>query len=119
MPDRTVSVHVLRTYRLEVEEPDWCVDPHEHAQHRSDITHYGPEHRLTFNGAALFRVMLAQTPMARKASRDTRAYIEHTNFTATLDAAGLYDLAAALDSAADQLRDFADQHEAFLAGGGQ
>ncbi|MFE7446836.1 DUF6907 domain-containing protein [Streptomyces chartreusis] len=115
----TVRVNVLRTYRLEVPEPTWCVGHDDIAQFRRDITHYGPEHRLTFNGDELFKLMLAQSPLARNGSRDVEAYVEETGYTGSLDAAGLYDLAAALDHAADQLRTFADQHADLLNRGAQ
>ncbi|MEV7387588.1 hypothetical protein [Streptomyces sp. NPDC091215] len=117
---RTVRVNVLRTYRATVSEPDWCVGhgDDDAAQFRPDITHFGPEHRLTFNGEELLRVMLAQAPFARKSSRELCAYVEQAGYTASLDPASLYDLAAALDSAADQLRDFADQLTTLTSGEG-
>lgn len=114
----TVRLTVLRTYTATVPEPDWCAghaddDP---AQYRPDIHHFGPEHRLTFNGADLFKVMLAQSPFARNAGRGTCAYLEQAGGGIELDGPGLYDFAAALDSAADQLRDFADEHARLLGG---
>ena len=40
---RTVRVDVLVTKSLEIDEPDWCVDPHAGASFKADITHNGPE----------------------------------------------------------------------------
>jgi len=40
---RTVHVNVLVTKALEIDEPAWCVAPHEGAQYKADITHNGPE----------------------------------------------------------------------------
>jgi hypothetical protein len=46
---RTVHVNVLVTKSLEIDEPDWCVDAHDGAQFRPDITHNGPEIAATFD----------------------------------------------------------------------
>jgi hypothetical protein len=40
---RTVNVNVIVTKTLEIDEPEWCVDPHTGAQYKADITHNGPE----------------------------------------------------------------------------
>lgn len=45
---RTVTVNLLVTKSLEIDEPDWCVDPHNGAHFRPDITHNGPEIRAEF-----------------------------------------------------------------------
>ncbi|KUN03972.1 hypothetical protein AQI95_21270 [Streptomyces yokosukanensis] len=116
---RTVTVPTLDHGDVTVPEPDWCTGHGPFPEHRADLTHYGLEHRLTYNGAELFRLMLAQTPLAERASREVCGYVEQAGYTGSLDQGGLYDLAAALDAAADQLRAFADQHAALLAGGAQ
>jgi hypothetical protein len=103
-----------------VPEPSWCAGhPNPRPEHRGDITHFGPEHRLTFNGEPLFVLMLAQAPFSENVSSEVCAYVEQSRYTGSLNPAGLYDLAAALDSAADQMRNFADQLAAILAGGAQ
>ncbi|MFF9036401.1 DUF6907 domain-containing protein [Streptomyces sp. NPDC014892] len=104
-----------------VEEPSWCRGHADHHpdSYRDDLTHFGHEHRLTFNGTELFRLMLAQTPYADRASRETCAYVEQSGHTGSLDPAGLYDLAAALDHAADQMREFADRLAVLLDGSEQ
>lgn len=116
----TVRLNVLRTHRETVPEPDWCAGhASDRAEFRTDITHFGPEHRLTFEGAELFKLMLAQSPFSAASSRNVGAYVEETGYTGTLDMIGLYSLAAALEGAADQIRAFADQHAHLLTGGGQ
>lgn len=45
---RTVTVNVLVTKPLEIDEPDWCVDPHGGANFRPDIAHNGPEIAASF-----------------------------------------------------------------------
>lgn len=116
---RTITVHTLDHGPVSLPEPAWCRG---HADHqpdtqRPDLTHFGAEHRLTFNGIELFRLMLAQTPYADRASRQVCAYVEETGYTGSLDVAGLYDLAAALDTAADHMREFADRLAVLLDGG--
>lgn len=76
-----------------------------------------PEHRLTFNGEPLFALMLAQAPFSERADSQVCAFVEQTKYAASLNPAGLYDLAAALDGAADQIRDFADQLAGIVTGG--
>ena len=100
-------------------EPAWCRGHADHLDdsHRCDLTHFGHEHRLTFNGIELFRLMLAQTPHADQADRETCAYVEQSGFTGSLDPVGLYDLAASLDHAADHMREFADRLASILDGG--
>lgn len=102
-----------------LEEPSWCRGHSDHhpGTYRTDLTHYGPEHRLTFNGQELYRLMLAQTPYAERASRQVCAYVEESGYTGSLTPAGLYDLAAALENAADRMRDFADQLATLHDGG--
>lgn len=101
-------------------EPAWCRghDDHQPGAYRSDLTHYSAETVLTFGGAELFRVMVTESPYAtRPEDRPVCAFLEQAGFTGAFTPAGLYDLAAALDAHADQLRDFADQLAALLAGG--
>ncbi|MFF9625424.1 DUF6907 domain-containing protein [Streptomyces griseosporeus] len=48
---RTVQVSLLVTKSKEIDEPDWCVDPHRDAQFLPDITHNGPETSASFETA--------------------------------------------------------------------
>lgn len=115
--ERTVTLPTIDHGDVTLPEPSWCAGhPNPHPQYHTDLTHYGPEHRLTFNGEPLFVLMLTQSPLSERASRDLAAYVEQSSYTGDFDPAGLYDLAAALDHAADQLRAFADQLAAILGG---
>lgn len=115
---RTVTLPTEDHGDVTLPEPAWCAGHlNPQPEYQADLTHYGPERRLTFNGEPLYVLMLAQTPYAERASRTVCAYVEQTGYTGSLDAAGLYDLAAALDAAADQLRAFADQLPAVVAEG--
>ncbi|MER5211977.1 hypothetical protein ABT063_15690 [Streptomyces sp. NPDC002838] len=117
---RTVTLPTIDHGDVTLPEPAWCAGhPDPRPQYRTDLAHYGPEHRLTFNGAPLYRLMLVQSPLAERMSRDLCAYVEESGYTGSLDPAGLYDLAAALDAAADQMRAFADQLAVVLAGGAE
>jgi hypothetical protein len=121
MTDRIVTLQTADHGPVTLEEPAWCAGHQDHhpGTYRADLTHYGPEHRLTFNGVELFRLMLAQTPYADRASRDTCAYVEQSGSTGSLTPAGVYDLAAALDHAADRMREFADRLAVLLDGSEQ
>lgn len=117
---RTVTLPTEDAGDVTLPEPAWCAGhPNPRPEYRTDLTHYGPEYRLTFNGEPLYVLMLAQSPLSERASREICAYVEESGYTGSLDPAGLYDLAAALDSAADQMRAFADQLAAVLAGGAE
>jgi hypothetical protein len=118
---RTVTLPTLDAGDITLPEPVWCAGHADHRPdtYRADLTHYGPEHRLTFNGEELFRLILAQAPLSEPASRAVVAYVEESGYTGSLTPAGLYDLAAALEGAADQMRAFADQLTALLTGGSE
>ncbi|MET9762089.1 hypothetical protein ABZ016_24035 [Streptomyces sp. NPDC006372] len=117
---RTVTLPTEDHGNVTLPEPSWCAGHRNpQPQHRADLTHYGPEHRLTFNGSELFRLMLTQSPLAERASRDVGAYVEQSDYTGSLDPASLYDLAAALDTAADHMRVFADQLASLVNGGAE
>ncbi|MEV4864256.1 DUF6907 domain-containing protein [Streptomyces ossamyceticus] len=116
---RTITLPTADHGPVTLDEPAWCRGHADHRPdtYRADLTHIGAEHRLTFNGAELFRLMLAQTPHAERTSRQVCAYVEETGYTGSLTPVGLYDLAAALDHAADHIREFADQMAVLLDGG--
>lgn len=40
---RAVDVPVLETRIVAIDEPGWCVDPHDVAQRFTDLTHNGPK----------------------------------------------------------------------------
>ncbi|MCX4699546.1 hypothetical protein [Streptomyces sp. NBC_01373] len=117
---RTVTLPTDDHGDVTLPEPAWCAGhPDPHPEYRTDLTHYGPEHRLTFNGQQLYTLMLSQSPLAERTSREVCAYVEQSGYAGSLDPVGLYDLAAALDGAADQMRAFADQLAAVLARGAE
>ncbi|MDV9168758.1 hypothetical protein R6V09_01190 [Streptomyces sp. W16] len=44
MPEpRMVDVTIIETRVVPIPEPDWCTDPHDGAQHFTDLTHRGRE----------------------------------------------------------------------------
>ncbi|MET7651539.1 hypothetical protein [Streptomyces sp. NPDC005486] len=118
---RTVTLQTEDHGDVTLPEPSWCRghDDHSPTMYRCDIVHYGTETVLAYQGAALYRVMLAESPYAtRPEQRAVVAYIEQADHTADFTPAGLYDLAATLDTHADRLRDFADQLDTIRNRGG-
>ncbi|MEU0218948.1 hypothetical protein ABZ281_29330 [Streptomyces sp. NPDC006265] len=86
--------------------PAWCVAHETDARiARADIVHLGPDVALAFRGRHLIEAGLAQSPFGN----DTAPGISVSLLGRTLDARGVYELAAALDTYADRLRDLADQ----------
>lgn len=93
-------------------EPSWCLGHADHrpASYRVDLDHKGPEHRLAHNGELLWTAFLDQALYASgPQARTLGVYVEQGSYAHTLDPAGLYDLAAALDAHAGRLREIADQ----------
>ncbi|MFE5397426.1 DUF6907 domain-containing protein [Streptomyces sp. NPDC056568] len=115
MPDRTVRVDVLTVRPKHIPEPDWCAghDP-DRAQFHRDLLHTGPDVPLTFQGRTLSVACLTQAPYACRATRQPRVSVSLVG--AELDAQGVYRLAAALETYAEQLRGLADELLVILAG---
>jgi len=123
---RTAVVPLLVVQPLEIDEPDWCaghpdIDSDEaRAQFKSDIDHKGPEHRLTHDGERLWTAFLGLAPYSSiPEARVLGVYVEQGGYARTLDADGLYDLAASFEAHADRLRELADQLAALLNGGSE
>ncbi|MEV6116611.1 hypothetical protein AB0L59_30090 [Streptomyces sp. NPDC052109] len=114
---RTVTVHTLDHGNVTVPEPAWCTGRHEQDVDRADLTHYGPELRLHFRGEHLWTAMLAQAPYSP--SPLPSVYVEQTGYTATLDPAGLRELADAEQAHAGYLRRLARDLEALQDGSDQ
>lgn len=116
----TVTLPTLDHGVVTLREPSWCrghVD-HRPDSYRVDVDHKGVEHRLTHNGELLWTAFLGQAPYAsRPEHRALGVYVEQGSYAHTLDAAGLYDLAASFEAHADRLRDLADQLAAIVDGG--
>lgn len=117
---RTVHVNVLVTKSLSVDEPLWCAGhSDDHANFKSDITHYGPEHLLSFRDETLWTLQLVQSPFASdEDARRVGVYVEQGGYARTLGPCGLDELADALVEQAAELRSHA-LHLASLRGGGQ
>lgn len=117
---RTVVVNVLTTRTLEIEEPAWCKGHAEdHAEFKTDLTHYGPEHVIEAGGIEVLRAMLAQSPYSEHSSPDLVLYVEESSLTGSYTPAEVEELAAALEASAGQLRALGRQLTEILAGGGQ
>jgi hypothetical protein len=116
---RTVSLSTIDHGDVVLPEPDWCRGHRDHRpdSYRADLTHYGTEAVLAYQGAALLRVMVTESPFAtRPEKRAVVAYLEQADYTGDFTPAGLYDLAATLDAHADRLRELADQLATILDG---
>ncbi|MDX2946799.1 hypothetical protein PV383_38370 [Streptomyces caniscabiei] len=119
---RTITLPTLDHGDVTLTCPAWCAGHADHRPdtHRADILHKGPDVALTFHGGEVIAAGLAQSPFASPSTPDLGGRTPGASVYPpgrTLDPVGLYGLAAALDSYADQLRDLADQLAAILAGG--
>jgi hypothetical protein len=116
---RTIVLATADHGPVTLPEPTWCRghDDHRPDVYRCDLTHYGTETVLAFEGAEVFRVMVSESPYAtRPEDRAVCGYVEECGYTGALDAVQLYGLAAALDTYADHLRDLADQVDTLNGG---
>ncbi|WP_051820649.1 MULTISPECIES: DUF6907 domain-containing protein [Streptomyces] len=109
--DGTVTLSTSDHGPVTTQEPGWCLGHSARAPgYRIDLTHTGPEHTFAFAGDTLLVAMLSQDPFVTDPERRrTRLYIEQTGYSATLDPAGVRQLAAALTVHAMHLRTLADQ----------
>ncbi|MFE6194159.1 DUF6907 domain-containing protein [Streptomyces sp. NPDC057838] len=115
---RTVTVPVLVTKPLEIEEPDWCTGRHsDQAEYKADLTHYGPEHTLGPEGFGLFRAMLAQTPFTERGPHTVQLYVEQQELNGAYSPDEVEELADALVEAAARLRSLGRELTAILARG--
>ncbi|GHC26911.1 MULTISPECIES: DUF6907 domain-containing protein [Streptomyces rochei group] len=97
-------------------EPSWCAGHTDHRPdtERVDLAHSGPDVVLKFRGRVLSTACLDQAPFAEDATRDVQ--VSESLYGKALDARGVYELAATLDTYADRLRSLADQLLVILAG---
>jgi hypothetical protein len=101
---RTAVVNVFVTKPLEINEPDWCGGhPDTHAQYKTDITHYGPEHTIEANGITTLKAMISSSPFSQHAPEPV-LYIEEGDLTGSYSPAEVEELADALVQSAEQLR---------------
>ncbi|MBZ3907319.1 DUF6907 domain-containing protein [Streptomyces griseiscabiei] len=122
MSRRTITLTTVDHGDVTLPEPSWCVghDDHQPDSHRSDILHRGPEVELLFRGAEVLTACLAHSPYATSTDPGLGGRTVGVSVYPpgrTLAPVGLYELAAALDSYADQVRGLAEQLTAVLAGG--
>jgi hypothetical protein len=118
MTRHTVTLETLDRGNVTIPEPTWCAGHDDHAPvHRSDLTHYGPETRLTFRGAVLHRFRIGQAPFARLDTRELCGYLVQEEFAVSITPAGLQAFADVLVCHAGALRHEARKLAAILAGG--
>ncbi|MGW6142153.1 DUF6907 domain-containing protein [Streptomyces sp. NPDC055140] len=120
---RTVTVKLLVTKTLEVDEPTWCTDPHERAQFKPDITHNGPEIAARIETgigtAEYLRAWLTQAPYGILAPEPQPLIaVDLGGYIASLDPDTLRNLTAATRLHLAELDALADRAE-HLRGGGQ
>ncbi|MFJ1552339.1 DUF6907 domain-containing protein [Streptomyces mirabilis] len=121
---RTVTLPTADYGDVTLPEPAWCIGHPNHRpdDQRADIHHSGPDITLTFRGHHITHACLAQSPFTQidipELSSRTPG-VSVSVIARNLDPTSLYELAATLDTYADQLRDLADQLDTLLAGGDQ
>ncbi|MFE9736531.1 DUF6907 domain-containing protein [Streptomyces sp. NPDC006477] len=117
MTVRMISLPTIDHETVSLVEPSWCAGHANHVpEYRVDLCHTGPEHDLTFDGAAFLTTALTQDPYAIDPERRrTGLYVEQADFSATLDPAEVRQLAATLTVHAMHLRTLADQLTAIRA----
>lgn len=117
---RTITLPTEDHGDVTLTEPAWCRGHADHRpdSYRADLDHKGPEHHLKHHGELLWTAFLGQAPCATSPEhRGIGLFVEQASYARTLNPAELYDLAATLDTHADQLRDLADQLHTLLGGG--
>jgi hypothetical protein len=122
---RTVTLATIDRGPVTIPEPSWCQGHSHHDPETEyvDVIHGSPEISLTFHSAVLLAAGLVQSPHASVDATPglggpTPGVSVHP-LGETLGPVDLYELAAALDSYADRLRDLADQLDTILTGGGR
>jgi len=120
---RTVTLPTIDHGDVTLPEPSWCIGhADDRPDHRADILHRGPDVTLTFRGHHITDACLVQSPFSTVDIPELGSSTPGVSISViarTLDPAGLYDLAAALDGYADRLRGLADELTEILAGGAQ
>lgn len=120
-PIRTITLPTIDHGDVTIPEPDWCVG---HTNHqpglRAEILHLGPDVTLTFRGHEIGDASLVQAPFGNDARPELGGPtpgISVSLIGLTLDPVGVYELAAALEEYAGQLRSLAYELAVILAGG--
>ncbi|MGW5427901.1 DUF6907 domain-containing protein [Streptomyces sp. NPDC004059] len=116
---RTITVHTVDHGPLALVCPPWCVGGHEDGGYRADILHRGPDITLVFRGRHITDASLVQAPFTEGTDPELGGPTPGVSVSIlgrTLDPCGLYELAAAFDGHADQLRALADELAALREG---
>jgi hypothetical protein len=101
--------------------PAWCAGHthHDPESLRVDIVHAGPTVDCTHHGHTLLSAELVQSPYSTSSAPELGGRTPGVSvypLARTLDPVQLYDLAATLDTYADQLRQMADHLDTLLGG---
>lgn len=104
MNERTVNLPTIDIGPVTVPEPAWCAGHEPVPQYRVDIHHMGPERPLTFQGEPLGSAYLVQAPYGAQTFREPLGHVSLMLEGASLDPAGLDELAAALVDHAATIR---------------
>ncbi|MFD4527832.1 DUF6907 domain-containing protein [Streptomyces sp. NPDC058470] len=120
---RMVTVNVLVSKALEIDEPDWCIDPHTGANFRPDITHNGPEIAVSFDTPLgtvdYLRAWISHAPYAALADEPLPIVaVEIDAEVVPLDPDGVRAFTAITRAHLDALDRLADEAER-IRGGGQ
>jgi hypothetical protein len=116
---QTVTVRTVDHGPVTFTCPTWCANSHQaqNGGYRADISHDSEKTPLLFNGTRLGHTEISQAPYAERSTREVQGFVAVTYGEDTgRDPAGLYDLAAAMDTHADKVRDLADQLTQILGG---
>lgn len=119
---RIITLPTLDSGNVTLPEPTWCVghDDHRPDTHRTDLSHDGAKVPLLLDGRPVGDLLISQAPCADPGPREPQGFVWiRYGEDYGRSPAQLYDLAAALDTHADQIRALADELAAILAGGGR
>jgi hypothetical protein len=119
---RTITLPTADYGDVTLPEPAWCTGHpnHQPDDQRADIHHSGPEVSLIWRGRHITDACIVQSPFTETDIPELSSRTPGVSVSViarTLDPTSLYDLAATLDTYADQLRDLADQLDTLLGGG--
>jgi len=118
---RMVDVTVIETRIVPIPEPDWCTDPHDGAQHFTDLTHNGRETSASVDtplGTVRFlTAQITQAPYLESQTEPHPVVSVSLDLEADFAAEAIPGVAARLREAADLLDQVAA--EAILARGAE
>ncbi|MEU1444672.1 DUF6907 domain-containing protein [Streptomyces mirabilis] len=120
---RTVTINILVTKPLEIDEPEWCAGHQEYrAEFKPDLTHNGPEIAATFNtphGTVDYLcAWISQAPYGSLAPEPLPVIAVEIDGTAvSLDPAGVRAFTATTRAHLDALDRLADEAERLRGGG--